>query len=685
MSRAYLIVSLDINYEDKIMICEFADNKKTLAVAIQAAVESLETVTKTLKLQKVSKESAKRKLVISSNWLRSFLFQKGTPVVEEVMGYLQGMKIRLASSEDSDVKKVYERTYAKRPNEVQTDTRSQAKLNEAFGHATEVHITFTKGCLYIVPVFEKADKFVGNSITLNLQNNVGKDVLDTTIFNALDIVEQYKAKKVFIKSESSDYMDTKQSMLLALQLTRMGYTVSSDGTNNAAMVASIFSSDDEDDANNSILVQVPQLTEKVGFKEKVLSQVTPENIKNTFFMFSSGIDMYAMEQEGFVAKQLLEWRPIEDRDIKKKTCPETGEKVIDRIVDKTEVGAACAAMNGKNLVNIFNEDVYKFEFNRVAKAIRAAGRVGVVHASIQCDEFSNCKNDEDRAKAIADLSTTVDMFIPYLRTLEKLESPITILENVPGFVNDPVVFGLTEAYLKALGYDVHVNILNALEHNGYSSRKRMMLCASMLDGAFEMPESVERTAHLWNDYVVHNLDRFRDVSHTELSKKIREGKLVYERVKAEKLNVESLSKKEQIQHRKYTSSNWILPGADYCGTILKSQNRQVAESLVLDMDGKALFPDNEVIRFVMGVDADFNLDPSLTKEEACEILGQSVDVPMHKAFCQKVLEHMDNYFNGIKQSITKTTAKVLSFSNKELIEETTTPDVEVGYQYSLFA
>lgn len=664
---------------------ELNEIKSPLAVAIAAAVKSLEATTKVLKLQKISKKSDKRKLVISTNWLRSFLFFKGTPVVEEVIGDLQGMKIRHATPEDDKFKLVYERSYANRGNETQTDSRNQQKLNRAFGTCESVHITFTEGCLYILPIFAKSEEFVCEPVTLNLQNNVKPGELDTTIFNALDIIEECKARKVYIKSEKSDYLDTKQAMLLTLQLSRMGYSVSSDGTNDAAMVATMNAGSDDDD--DTAFINVPLLQSKKGHKEEVLSQVTEENIMNTFFMCSSGVDMYAMEQEGFKAIQLLDRRPIENRDIKKKKCPETGEQIIDHIVDKTEIGAACAAMNSENLRNIFVEDIYTFEYEINKPRIEKFGPVGMVSVSLQCDEFSLAKSNKDKDLSVEDLSTSVDMFIPFLKWLKALKSPLCLIENVPGFANDEVVYGLTKSYLESLGYHVSMRVLNALDYNGYSSRRRMMLCASMLGDDFSFPEKEERHVNLWDDYLVDNLHRFRDVSHTQIAKLIREGEQVQKRVRAGLVSVDELSKKEQTQLRKYSSSNWIEPGAGHCGTILKSQSRQVSESLTLNMDGKALFPDNEVIRFVMGIDSGFKLDKSITKEDASEIIGQSVDIKMHKRFCNKVKEHIARYFSGAKDTVLAETVamplpRVVKSAPKPIEEQV---DVEMGYQFQLFA
>lgn len=114
--------------------------------------------TKRLRVQKFG-EDKKMKLVISSNWLPLFGFEKDARVIERVIGANKGFKITLANKDDLKTKKVYSRAYKSRRNnpletkmETQTDTRSQALLTEALGNCVEVHITFKKGELTIVPI-----------------------------------------------------------------------------------------------------------------------------------------------------------------------------------------------------------------------------------------------------------------------------------------------------------------------------------------------------------------------------------------------------------------------------------------------------------------------------------------------------------------------------------------------------
>jgi len=116
-------------------------------------------LTKKLKLQSFGGE--KKKLVVSTNWLPLFGFEKDARVVEKVIGAGKGMKVLLATDEDVKTKKVYQREYKSRRNnplETQLDIRNQSKLAEALGDCEQVHITFKQGEITILPISTKQSK-----------------------------------------------------------------------------------------------------------------------------------------------------------------------------------------------------------------------------------------------------------------------------------------------------------------------------------------------------------------------------------------------------------------------------------------------------------------------------------------------------------------------------------------------
>lgn len=122
-----------------------------------------EHATKRLAIQSCA---AGRKLVISTNWLRLFGFVPDAKVVEEVIGLGQGIRIRLATTEDLKPKKVYTRTYSSRKNnplqmkyETMMDMRAQSKMDQAFPlNTTHVHITFKYGVVTVKPITSRQNK-----------------------------------------------------------------------------------------------------------------------------------------------------------------------------------------------------------------------------------------------------------------------------------------------------------------------------------------------------------------------------------------------------------------------------------------------------------------------------------------------------------------------------------------------
>jgi site-specific DNA-cytosine methylase len=618
------------------MIAEI--KRSTLSVAVAASLKTFEAVTKQIKLLKVGKSSSKRKLVISTNWLDKFRFKKGVQTVEEVIGAKQGLRIRLATYEDTKTKLVYERSYSTRANETQIDARHQGKLDEALGEAEEVHITFSQGLLTILPVFANKKLFIHDPVRLVLEAPKEIGELDTTIFNALEFIEQAQARKLVI-DYGDVFANSDQKVLLDLQLRRLGYSVSSDQVNRKSMKATMMP--ESDDPNDIARVQstvINCLTYDSKHHQEILDNIDTQRLKDVFFAASSGVDISAMEAHEFKGVALNEWRPHEERDISKKTCKKTGQQ-YEHINDKSESGAVCAALNSKDLRFIFNEDIYKLDITRNIKYLSRLTGTGIYHASFACDDFSTCKNNKDKAKSLVKLDSTIDMFMPALRDIKLLKPAMISIENVPGYAKSTSCL-LFQAKLKSMGYDVHMKVLNALDYNGsYSSRKRMMLFATVLDADFSFPESEERKSHLWNDIISKNLNRFRDVSHTKGIASYKRGRAISHSGVDKNL----LTKPEKTLLRKFQCANVVKFGDSYCGTILKSQNRQVAESLILELNNKFLFPDNEICKLIMGIDPTFDVGKPFTQEIGAEIIGQSIDVSMHKRFCESIDKHINEF------------------------------------------
>ncbi|KZX78284.1 hypothetical protein A3715_10475 [Oleiphilus sp. HI0009] len=120
--------------------------------------------TKQLKIQSASNDA--RKLVISSNLLSIFGFEKGKPTKEESLGTGKGFTIKLLNDGDKG-KKVYSRTYKHRKNnpcELMLDCRRKDLLEDAIPKTCEkVHITFRFGVVTVTPITSHQAKAIENA------------------------------------------------------------------------------------------------------------------------------------------------------------------------------------------------------------------------------------------------------------------------------------------------------------------------------------------------------------------------------------------------------------------------------------------------------------------------------------------------------------------------------------------
>jgi len=128
-----------------------------------------EQATKQLAIQKTS--DGKRKLVVSTNWLPLFGFEKDTRVIERLIGDgNEGITITPANDalDFSKTKKVYSRQYKTRKNnplETLLHIHGQKLLDAAFPAGTErVHILFRKNEIRITPVRNRAAERVEKAI-----------------------------------------------------------------------------------------------------------------------------------------------------------------------------------------------------------------------------------------------------------------------------------------------------------------------------------------------------------------------------------------------------------------------------------------------------------------------------------------------------------------------------------------
>lgn len=568
--------------------------------AIGLSLGNLVAATKQLKVLSVGVLNRdKKKIIISTNWLNFIGLPAGTPITEKLVdGAIVVSPARLG---DIGVKKVYKRGYKDgRADESLLDTRSQKIINPVIGDAEYVHIVFEKDKVTIRPVFDQKT-FMDAELRCKVVSRSAEGLF-TDVPGLVSVVREVRAGIVRI-DVAPEFMGSSEELLLQLQLRRMGYQCLRMG--NVITATHRHCRDIE---------RVLTECEAKALIAPVEMRFDYDNPLGMFAACTAGVDVYASEQEGFKTSSVLEWRPHEKRDLKEVKDPVTGEVSL-KINDKSETGALCAVMNAKHIKYLFNEDIYKFDKAYVKPFIISEN---VFHVSAQCDDFSSLKTLEERQLAIDSLETTRDMVFDILKMIEWVKYPTVMLENVANFSNS-VENKLFCSRLGELGYRVYVKVLNAKDYNGYTTRKRTFVFATRLDALFEWPAAVERTAHFFNDLVVGKMSGLRDVSHTSSVKKGKQtGRIRLAGV-----------------------------GDDLAPTLTKSQNRQVKDSFYVFLDGSYYLPEIDIVKAMMGLDDGFNMH-FLSKELQTEIVGQAVDVPMHKRIMDSVKSHIVSFCEGVK-------------------------------------
>jgi site-specific DNA-cytosine methylase len=596
---------------------------KSIAGALKPSIKK---VTKILNLQKVSKNSESLKLVVSTNLLPTFEINEGDHVNETVIGYGKGLDIEVT---DNGSKLVYGRNYKNRDREAQLDIRSQKKINEAFAGAKRVHITFSHKRVRIIPLTEHTAKCIDEGLDLTLEDHDG---IYVGIIDAINLIKEKVFSQVSLNLNDS-ILNSNEYVLFSMQLRRLGYSLKE--TENKLVAT----------CNDNQLIKTTKLSLPSGSDTKPNHMMFDHtNPLSTFAICSSGVDVTALEADGFNVEHILDWRAPEARDTKKSTCNETGETYVKSFSDKSETGIICAGVNSKAPVSLFNEDIYQFDWNRSNTSTVAPN---FLHGSLQCCDFSTLKNKQDRDKSIADLSSTRDMFFSTLDIVTQTNSPLLLIENVPAFINSTEC-KLMEYQLSKLGYKTFKKKVNAINHNGYSSRERAFLFASKLECDFNWPLNEERTVHLGDDIIIPNLHEFRDVSHTDGIKTMKEGNALNVLVRTGAI----LTKKEALKVRKFKSCHIINKSDDQCNTLIKSQNRQVAESLYLLEENSYLMPEPCVLKKIMGIRESFNMS-MFSKEIQSELIGQSVDIPMHQAIGKAIKLHIDTFVDLKNKALKK--------------------------------
>lgn len=311
---------------------------------------------------------------------------------------------------------------------------------------------------------------------------------------------------------------------------------------------------------------------------------------------TSGIDVHCLARAGFTIDSILEYRPHEARDKR----------------DLTETGATNVLANCQPRI-LINEDISRVDWDNVRDLMMSGPQISVLHISLQCDDFSTAKGGNIRRQAVVDLSTTRDLVYDALRAVETIQPACVMLENVPGFAAGGEG-QLMAIKLRKWGYHVSEGVLKAGDFGGKTRRERYYLVASVFPG-FEMPAgtgvSPQDPAQLWQGIAPYLID-CRDVTHT---KSLQAGL-------------------DSGRARLISRDSVLAP------TVLKSQARQAKDSIYIEAEpGRFLLPSEELLRYLNGIPADVDLS-CVSAEVASEIIGQSIDYPMHEAVVKALHAHI---------------------------------------------
>lgn len=328
---------------------------------------------------------------------------------------------------------------------------------------------------------------------------------------------------------------------------------------------------------------------------KVLSNKNPFTV---FSALSSGVDAHAAASVGFEIVSALDFRPPESRDKQ----------------DFSETGMMSFLHNVKNIQHFFNEDIYQISPEMVHHFTHGTPS-SLLTISPQCDEFSLAKGQSLKEKSFADLSSTLDMLVPCLNFIKRLQFPMILTENVPAFGSSPLG-KVWDLQLRRMGYQTYQAILDPLEHGGKTSRKRFYHFATSFPTEFAFPEPTGNdTLNVWDKLIAPRIDDFRDVSHSvSIQKGAAGGRL-----------------------------RTITPEKRHSPTLLKSQLRMCKDSVVIATpDGRYLFPDEQLMGELMGIPKSFSYDISSTTI-ASEIIGQSIDYTHYQRILLAIKSHISEF------------------------------------------
>lgn len=327
---------------------------------------------------------------------------------------------------------------------------------------------------------------------------------------------------------------------------------------------------------------------------ELIQDLDGEEKINTLVAMTGGVDCHILENSGFRVDTVIEYRPQEKRD---KT-------------DFTELTSLSVLANSAPRV-LINEDIYSLNPTRLALLIGNTP-ITVAHFSLQCDDFSLLKTNKQKSDSVVDMSSTLDMFIPMLAVLDAVKPPVLIIENVPGFLHSPIS-DVVKLQLQRRGYNVNQQILDAREHAGYTSRKRLYLVATTLDNPFNFPKPMSLPIDVWKEVIEPNWEEIQ-------TREVTNNKVVSDSITSGRARVITMDK-------------------PYAPTLTKAQGQDTKDAVVVYHENRFYRLPIKVQKMLNCIDEGFNTDWMPT-DKAAQIIGQSICGNMHHALMTEVKNHI---------------------------------------------
>lgn len=600
-----------------------------LLAQARSGLKKLKKFTKRLKIQSASKQMDKRKLVVSTNFIKvASGLEKGDRVVEELVGPQGGIRVRRATAaeiETTKTKQVYSRTYAKRPegdskNETMLDIRSQKLLDEAFGEASEVLVEFRDGEILILPlgveVGQGAQNQPGAAYT---EFSADENGLYSMVTRAVEVIRARGFKSVSYKG-SEEFFASEEHLFFELQMRRMGYQMGARvAQKDESGMYTCKATKDVASATETRIVDISaQETITTNHGEAVVQAFVENPSLDAYGVFTAGIDLCSAQEYGFTPVTAVEYRPVEARDLKAMVDPVTKKAMKDQhgrsiksgelSIDKTETGVVSICMNLPSVENLHNIDVFDFPIERYVDDFKGAV---LATFSPPCTEFSSLKDGTDKRLAIEELTTSVDCFIPMLRIIEKAKTPCVLIENVKQFAKSTACL-LVEKRLQDMGYKTYKIVLGGKKTNSFTMRERCFVFASALPAEFSFPDAVPHTADLWRTCIAPYIAQgIQPCTEDSVERSIRKKKL-----------------------------RFIDEDTKIAAAIPKCQNKMVNEALRIKLGDSYFWPNIPMLKAIMSIPQWFNTSFYNRNEIGYEIIGQSIDFVTHGAILEKVREHI---------------------------------------------